>query len=95
MDVVRIPFIENLGGVPMCSSHTGTDTRCQVESQWQPQGLPFAQHTQTVEKCSASNQARTGLMTVAKQPGWEKRRAPIHHDIVKTKIKSTTKCYLH
>ena len=37
---------------------------------------------QKVEKCSTSNQARMELMTIARQPGWEKWQAPINtHDV--------------
>ena len=55
----------------MHGSCAGTNPRCQVESQWQPWGPPFALHMQTVEKHSASNQVYKGLATVTKQPGWE------------------------
>ena len=70
-DAVRIPFIENLGGAHMRGGHAGADPHCQVESSWWPQGPPFALCMQMVEKHSTGNQARMGLMTVAKEAGQE------------------------
>ena len=60
----------------MNSGCTVADPHCQVESQWQPQGPPFALCMQTVEKHSTGNQAHKGLMTIAKQQGWEDGRLP-------------------
>ena len=70
-DVAHIPFIENLGGARMHGGHAGADPCCQVEGQWRPHEPPFALCMQMVERCSTGNQAHKGLMTVAKQPGWE------------------------
>ena len=79
-DAARTSFIENLGGAGMHSGCIGTDPI----ARWKSNGCQGGCHLQyvmrRVEQRRAGNQVHTGLMTIARQPGQGKWRAPMNHD---------------
>ena len=79
-DAMCTSFIENFGGAHMHSSCTDTDPIARWKSNGRPGGCHLQYVMQRGQQCRTSNQVCMGLMTVARQPGQGKRRAPINHD---------------
>ena len=79
-DVARTSLIENLGGAHMHSSCTGANPIARWKSNGHPGGCHLQYVMWRVEQHRAGNQVRTGLMTVARQPGQGERWAPMNHD---------------